>query len=721
MNRNFLTLISALFIGCALFPHASHAAGFDFTLVSKNGSGKAFSTSYGQVYGDSATYPAFTLNPSGTTIDYTQLNEWGFPSSHPTDLVFDPLTACNIAAADSGLSASKDTYCVFQGSESMMCIPGGAGDLGAWSGGTNAQQDCQTPPPDTSNGSWPPNVSSKSSEDYGYAKYITVSLYQSPLKQWSLSSLRSAIASHNTDVSSVYWNNAFADLMGGTQMNPPAELGYGDVCPTVNGDTVWEYDTFRSYITYNFVGPASACNIYHHDGVPQAKPVAKLTASPTSVVTGSASNLTYSCSGDVTSASINNGVGTLSSPASGSKSVSPTTTTTYTLTCTNDAGSSTATAQVAVIPSLTGSCSVSPTSITAGDSATWTASPSGGTGTYAYSWSGTDSLSGTGKTATKSYSSAGTKTASVTVTSGSQSKTIACSNSLSVSAAAKPDLTAGSITPTSATEDSAVTLKAAVSNATAATGAGFTDLFQRASDASGSGAVDIGTYASAALSAGGSNTASKSYTFSTAGTWYVRVCADKSSAGDAGDISEGNENNNCGAWTKVVVAAKPSAPPTCSLSASPSDKVPSTLTWSSTNATTCTGGGFSTGNATSGTKAVSVAGNYTLSCTGTGGSCSDSVSLGNSCTNPKASISAAPDRIQSGDTTTITYNASGVDTSCTITGPGAPSGDIPSNACSVPNGSFTTPALTSQTTYTVTCGDTTDTVIVNVVPEFTEF
>ena len=719
MNHNRLLLACALLVGCALFPHASHAAGFDFTLVSKNGQGKAFSTSYAAAYSDSATFMAFTLNPTGWTTDWDTLNEYGLPSGHASDLGFDPLTDCNIAAADSGLSSSVDTYCVFQGSESMMCIPGGAGDLGAWSGGVNAQQDCQTPPPDTSNGSWPPNVSSSSSVDYNYAKYVTVSLFQSPLKQWSLSSLRSAIQNHNTDVGNVYWNNAFVDSgLGGTRMNPPAALGYSDVCPTVNGDTVWEYDTFQPYVNYPFVGPASACNVYHHDGVPQAKPVAKLTASPASVVAGSASNLTYSCSGDVTSASINNGVGTLSSPASGSKSVSPSGTTTYTLTCTNDAGSSTATAQVAVIPALSASCSVSPASISQGGSATWTASPSGGTGAYAYAWSGTDSLSGTGQTAVKAYSATGTKTASVTVTSGTQSKTVNCSNSLTVNAAPKPDLTAGAVTPAAATAGSAVTLQATISNTNvAATGAAFTDLFQRATDSSGTGATDIGTYSSAALAAGGSNTASKSYTF-TAGTWYVRACADKSSAGDAGDIAESNEGNNCGAWSKVAVT---SLPPTCTLSASPADKVPSTLTWSSTNATSCTGGGFSTGNATGGTKAVSTAGNYTLSCSGSGGSCTDSVSLAAPCTNATATISADKTRIQPGDSVTLSYSGTGTDAACTVTGPGISVTSAAPTSCTVGTATVDTPALSAQSTYTVTCGSATDTVIINVIPGFSEF
>jgi hypothetical protein len=67
----------------------------------------------------------------------------------------------------------------------------------------------------------------------------------------------------------------------------------------------------------------------------------------------------------------------------------------------------------------------------------------------------------------------------------------------------------------------------------------------------------------------------------------------------------------------------------------------------------------------------------------------------------------------------ISYSASGAET-CTITGPGAP-GTVSTNACTLAPTSFTTPPLTTQTTYTITCGSATDTVTINVVPKFEEF
>ncbi|MEI7424712.1 MAG: hypothetical protein WCK10_01170, partial [Candidatus Staskawiczbacteria bacterium] len=83
-----------------------------------------------------------------------------------------------------------------------------------------------------------------------------------------------------------------------------------------------------------------------------------------------------------------------------------------------------------------GSCSVSPTTGNVGAPATWTATATGGTGTYSYIWSGmsgVDSLSGTGATITKTYTTPGVKTGSVRITSGDSYITVNCSNSLTVS------------------------------------------------------------------------------------------------------------------------------------------------------------------------------------------------------------------------------------------------------------------------------------------------
>lgn len=47
------------------------------------------------------------------------------------------------------------------------------------------------------------------------------------------------------------------------------------------------------------------------------------------------------------------------------------------------------------------------------------------------------------------------------------------------------------------------------------------------------------------------------YVFETAGTYYMRTCADKNSAGDSGVINESNEDNNCSdPWTPITVVAE---------------------------------------------------------------------------------------------------------------------------------------------------------------------
>lgn len=71
-------------------------------------------------------------------------------------------------------------------------------------------------------------------------------------------------------------------------------------------------------------------------------------------------------------------------------------------------------------------CDVSPNSGLVGDSFTWKGIPSGGTGKYTYSWTGSDGLTGSTQSVSKVYSSAGSKTGSVTVVSGSRTKTASC-------------------------------------------------------------------------------------------------------------------------------------------------------------------------------------------------------------------------------------------------------------------------------------------------------
>lgn len=76
-------------------------------------------------------------------------------------------------------------------------------------------------------------------------------------------------------------------------------------------------------------------------------------------------------------------------------------------------------------PALSVSCSAFPNPAQTNYVVTWTANPTGGTGTYSYVWSITDGWDGYGKQIYTTHSN-GQKTANLTVRSGAQSKTATC-------------------------------------------------------------------------------------------------------------------------------------------------------------------------------------------------------------------------------------------------------------------------------------------------------
>jgi peptidoglycan/xylan/chitin deacetylase (PgdA/CDA1 family) len=120
----------------------------------------------------------------------------------------------------------------------------------------------------------------------------------------------------------------------------------------------------------------------------------------------------------------------------------------------------------------------------------------------------------------------------------------------------------------------------------------------------------------------------------------------------------------------------PPGAPTVTISSNPTSiqsGQSSTITWSSTNATSCTATGSWTGTkATSGTQSVSptATATYTLACTGAGGTTSQSTTVTVSATPPgapTATISANPTSITSGQSSTLTWSSTNA-TSCTASG-----------------------------------------------------
>ncbi len=179
-------------------------------------------------------------------------------------------------------------------------------------------------------------------------------------------------------------------------------------------------------------------------------------------------------------------------------------------------------------------------------------------------------------------------------------------------------------------------------------------------------------------------TAPYTHTGLTNGTAYYFVVTAVNGYGESGESAQ--------------VSATPQALPTVSLTASPSSiayGATSSLSWSSTNSTSCTSaGGGGTGTAgTFTTPALTATTIYTVTCTGPGGTASQSATVTVAgALAPTVSLTASPSSIAYGATSTLNWSSTN-STSCASAGGGG-TGTA---------GTFTTPALTATTIYTVTC------------------
>jgi hypothetical protein len=295
---------------------------------------------------------------------------------------------------------------------------------------------------------------------------------------------------------------------------------------------------------------------------------------------------------------------------------------------------------------------------------------------------------------------------------------------------AAADLTAGSVTPTTATAGTPRTLSATASNTGNAPSGSFPMLFQ----VSQTGALVNSAYV-AAIPTGGSGSGTASYTFPSAGTYQVRACANNNTSW-VNIVTESNYSNNCGAWTVVVVAA--AVPPSVSCvvdqssvpvgasvtyTATPANGATSPYTWVASD-------GASVGSASTATRTFAAPGNYAMTAKGSNtvaANCPMVSVAATWCTTatPALSITASSVRVKAGQTATISWSASGVNgqnATCTVTGPGVSWSSAVSAApvCSVPSGSAT-PTINTQSTYTLSCGSQSKSVTVNVIPNFTEF
>jgi hypothetical protein len=292
------------------------------------------------------------------------------------------------------------------------------------------------------------------------------------------------------------------------------------------------------------------------------------------------------------------------------------------------------------------------------------------------------------------------------------------------------DLTAGSVTPTTAVAGTPVTLSSTVSNTGNAASGSFPILFQVSQ-----GDVRFNSAYLAAIPTGSSRAGTASYTFATPGTYQVRACANNNTSW-VNIVTETDYANNCSGWANVVVGAagsvsctvSPASVPTggsATYTATPANGAGSPYAWTA-------GDGGSYGTASTVTRTFATPGTYAMSVGASGAAATATcpfVAVATTwCTasTPVLSLTASSARVKSGNTTTLSWSASGVNgqnATCTVTGPGvswtSPVSVAP--VCSVPSGSAT-PTITTQSTYTLNCGGgQTKSVIVNVIPNIIEF
>jgi hypothetical protein len=360
----------------------------------------------------------------------------------------------------------------------------------------------------------------------------------------------------------------------GTQVGMLTSTTYSDNGLTAG--TSYSYTVNAVDAASNVSGPSNTVSV-----ATQAPPAPTLTfsASPTSITIGQSSTLTWSS----TNATSCTGNGFTPGNTSGTQLVSPTVSTTYSVTCSGAGGALTmsATVTVSAVPTPTVSLSASPTSITAGQSSTLT-------------WSSTNATSCTasnGWTGSKAIGNSEVVTPTATTT-----YTLTCTGAGGTSAPQSTTVTVTSVTPPSTkfTIGQQVTPTATVNVRSTPAGTLL------GTQAAGAVATVVGGPTSAVLS----------------GVTYIWWNLDFTSGVD-GWTGE----DNLAAYT-----APPPSPPTVTISASPTSITAgqsSTLTWSSTNATSCTASNGWTGSKAIGSTQIvtpTVTTTYTLTCTSSTGS-----------------------------------------------------------------------------------------------------
>ncbi len=387
--------------------------------------------------------------------------------------------------------------------------------------------------------------------------------------------------------------------------------GYSAGCSASSSPLGWTtggkaIGTTTYYInTGNWVQFGLSCssgNVYISSLGPGSPPDVTLTATPTVVTGGSSSALRWwSMGGPATTTCIGTGFST-GNASTGVATVFPVGTQTYTVTCTDQAGSTSANVTVVATPPA------APTNLQATSSAdglmastSWTGS-AGATsysiqmspfGTCPNGWASTGgsgcSLSTT-TTTVVNIPTVGCTTYQWSVVAVNASGNSPAATGPNIVTSCLPNLTAGTITPTTVVLNTYNTFSGTVTNSGVAGTGGttFYNFFQKATGPNGSGLVtDLGTTSPASMSnlaALGSSPVSTSTLFSTSAVDSMRLCTNKKNSGDVSyPVVESVYTDNCGPWTNISVV--PTAPTNLQASSSPDGTLASTSWTGSPGAT----------------------------------------------------------------------------------------------------------------------------------------
>ena len=394
-------------------------------------------------------------------------------------------------------------------------------------------------------------------------------------------------------------------------------------------------------------------------------PTVSLSASPPSIASGGSSTLTWS-SANATSCTASGGWSG-PKPVSGSQLSAPiTATTTFALSCTGAGGTVSTSAVVAVVPTPTLSLIASPTTVAAGNASTlqWSTANAASC-TASGGWTGAKATSGSQSTG------AIVSTTTFTLTCTGPGGTIARNATVTVAPAPQVSL---SSSPTSVASGAAATLTWTSTNASSCSASGGWSGAKTTNGSQTTGPLAASTsYTLTCSGTGGSKSATTAVTVDSTPIASVTLSASPQSVTSGGSTTltwSSNNATSCLAtdgWSgnrptsgseaigsltattsfsltcsnavnsdgkTVTVAVTQPQVPAVVFTASPSTVAngnSSLLSWSSTNATSCTASGAWSGSqlvsGSASTGPLTSNASYTLACTGAGGTTTKSVSI----------------------------------------------------------------------------------------------